>query len=138
MKDVFDREVTKENFHVGDLVLKWDARIEDKGKHGKFDHLWKGPYQIASYSRNNAYIIIGAEWIFSSWRTNQWQVAQNIFSVKEVQTWYNFVNMYFYRNITKIPSDLDPAVKALRSPGITPLAYQQLYIFLKKNKKMNV
>ena len=39
MKDVFDRKVKKEHFHVGDLVLKWDARIEDKGKHSKFDHL---------------------------------------------------------------------------------------------------
>ena len=38
-------------------MFKWDARIEDKGKHGKFDHLWKVPYQIAAYSGNNAYIL---------------------------------------------------------------------------------
>ena len=57
MKDVFDRKVKKEKFHAGDLVLKWDARIEDKGKYGKFDHLWKGPYQIVAYSGNNAYIL---------------------------------------------------------------------------------
>jgi hypothetical protein len=35
--------------------LKWDARHEDKGKHGKFDHLWKGPYLIAENHGNNSY-----------------------------------------------------------------------------------
>jgi hypothetical protein len=25
---------------LGDLVLKWDARNEDKGKHGKIDNIW--------------------------------------------------------------------------------------------------
>lgn len=36
-------------------MLKWDARPEDKGKHGKFEHLWKGPYQIAEDHGNNSY-----------------------------------------------------------------------------------
>ena len=31
-----------EYFYLGDKVLKWDSRREDKGKHGKFDFLWKG------------------------------------------------------------------------------------------------
>jgi hypothetical protein len=31
---------------IGDLVLKWDARREAKGKHGKFDNLWLGPFQV--------------------------------------------------------------------------------------------
>ena len=57
MKDIFDRKVKKNDFHIDDLVLKWDARIEDKVKHGKFDHLWKDPYQIAAYSGNNTYIL---------------------------------------------------------------------------------
>ena len=57
MKYIFDRKVKKDDFHIDDLVLKWDSRIEDKGKHGKFDHLWKGPYQIIAYSGNNAYIL---------------------------------------------------------------------------------
>lgn len=57
MKDIFDRKVKKEHFHTNDLGLKWDVKIEDKGKHGKFDHLWKGPYHIAAYSGNNAYIL---------------------------------------------------------------------------------
>ena len=31
--------------------------LEIREKHGKCDHLWKGPYQIATYSGNNAYIL---------------------------------------------------------------------------------
>ena len=40
MKKVFDRKVKSDDFHLGDSVLKWEARIEEKGKHGKFDHIW--------------------------------------------------------------------------------------------------
>ena len=57
MKDIFDKKVKRDDFHIHDLVLKWDARIEDKGKHGKFGHLWKWSYHIAAYSGNNAYIL---------------------------------------------------------------------------------
>jgi hypothetical protein len=31
---------------LGDLVLKWDAPKKDKGKHGKFEALWIGPFKI--------------------------------------------------------------------------------------------
>ena len=30
---------------------------EDKGKHGKFDFLWKGPYIIYGYKSNNAFFL---------------------------------------------------------------------------------
>ena len=40
MKRVFDKHTKDDAFKVDDLVLKWDARNEDKGKHGKFNHLW--------------------------------------------------------------------------------------------------
>jgi len=46
-----------DDFKLGDLVLKWDARNEDKGKHGKFDHLWLEPFEIATYRESNAYIL---------------------------------------------------------------------------------
>ena len=46
VKRNFDRKAKPNDFQQGNLVLKWDARHEDKGKHGKFDHMWKGPYQI--------------------------------------------------------------------------------------------
>ena len=44
-------------FQLGDSVLKWEARIEDKGKHGKFDHLWKGPFKISALSGRNVYFL---------------------------------------------------------------------------------
>ena len=39
------------------MVLKWDAVHEDKGKHGKFDHLWKGPYKVIAFAGNNSYML---------------------------------------------------------------------------------
>jgi hypothetical protein len=46
IKNIYDKRTKEDNFVLGDLVLKWDYRNEDKGKHGKFDSLWKGPYTI--------------------------------------------------------------------------------------------
>ena len=46
VKNIFDKKKNPNDFQQGDLVLKWDSRHEDKGKHGKFEHLWKGPYKI--------------------------------------------------------------------------------------------
>ena len=42
---------------MGDVVLQWDAVHEEKGKHGKFYHPWKGPYKIAAFRGNNSYIL---------------------------------------------------------------------------------
>ena len=38
---------------MGNKVLIWDSRREDKGEHGKFDFLWKGPYIIQAIQDNN-------------------------------------------------------------------------------------
>jgi len=57
MKKVFDKRTKVVYFHINDEVLKWDALNEEKWKNGKFDHLWKGPYIIVAYHRNNAYIL---------------------------------------------------------------------------------
>ena len=38
-------------------MLQWDAPCEEKGKHGKFDHLWKGPYKIFAFRGKNAYVL---------------------------------------------------------------------------------
>ena len=54
---IFDRKVKIDDFQLGDLVLKWDARYEDKGKHGKFENLWQGPYIIFAFSGKNAYFL---------------------------------------------------------------------------------
>jgi hypothetical protein len=55
IKQAFDRKVRKESFQLGDLVLKWDAPRQDKGKHGKFDALWSGPFKIFEVFPNNTY-----------------------------------------------------------------------------------
>ena len=57
MKHVFDKRVKANVFKIGDLVLKWDARYEDKGKHGKFDNLWKGPYIVSTHLGNNSFFL---------------------------------------------------------------------------------
>ena len=46
VKLIFDKRTKAKDFYLGDKVLKWDSRREDKGKHGKFDFLWKGSYVI--------------------------------------------------------------------------------------------
>ena len=40
IKKLFDKRTKASDFKIGDKVLKWDSRREDKGKHGKFDSLW--------------------------------------------------------------------------------------------------
>ena len=49
------------NRFVTIFLDKWDARFEDKGKHGKFDELWKGPYTIRSFFGKNDYFLEDAE-----------------------------------------------------------------------------
>ena len=36
MKKQFDKSTKANNFQIGSVVLKWDSRREEKGKHGKF------------------------------------------------------------------------------------------------------
>jgi len=44
MKEIFDKKSKEKRFMIGDLLLKWDAIREAKGKHGKFYNLWLGPF----------------------------------------------------------------------------------------------
>ena len=57
MKEIFDRKTKPGAFKIGDVVLQWDSPHEEKGKHGKFDHLWKGTYKIASFRGKNTYML---------------------------------------------------------------------------------
>ena len=57
MKSIFDRKSREIYFKVGDLVLRWDTRREDKGKHGKFDSLWYGPFKILEARANNTFFL---------------------------------------------------------------------------------
>ncbi len=36
MKGNFDRKAKEIDFKVGNLMLRWHTRRQDKGKHGKF------------------------------------------------------------------------------------------------------
>ena len=40
---------------MGDMVLRWDARKEQKGKHGKFDNLCFGPFIVSKFLENNTF-----------------------------------------------------------------------------------
>ena len=57
IKKLFDKRTKACDFNIGDKVLKWDSRREDKGKHGKFDSLWQGPYIIQSTIGPNVFFL---------------------------------------------------------------------------------
>jgi len=57
VKATFDNGTKKDIFNEGYLVLRWDARREDKEKHGKFDNLWYGPFRIAKVMNNNTFLL---------------------------------------------------------------------------------
>ena len=61
IKKIFDRRTKANDFYLGYKVLKWVSRREDKGKHGKFDFLWKGPYIIYAYRGNNSLFLKGLD-----------------------------------------------------------------------------
>jgi hypothetical protein len=68
IKQIFDRKSSKEDFQLGDLVLKWDAPKQDKGKHGKFEALWIRPFKISEVFPNNTYRL-------QIWRVRKFLVA---------------------------------------------------------------
>ena len=39
------------------MVLMWNARMEDKGKHGKFYPIWLGPYNICDKNGEDSYFL---------------------------------------------------------------------------------
>jgi len=57
IKRINDRRVKEDDFQLKDLVLKWDARNEEKGKHGKVDSLWRGPYNIGAFHATNIFLL---------------------------------------------------------------------------------
>ena len=42
---------------MGDVVLRWDAQKDEKGKHGKFDNLWIGPFTVIKILGNNTFVL---------------------------------------------------------------------------------
>ena len=57
VKTLYDKRTTSRKFEDGDLVLMWNAKIEDKGKHGKFDPIWLGPYLIETTWGEDSYVL---------------------------------------------------------------------------------
>lgn len=57
IKKVYDHKKKENDFNIGDVVLHWDARNEGKGKHGKFENLWKGPYKISTSREKHAFLL---------------------------------------------------------------------------------
>jgi ribonuclease HI len=55
IKRNFDKKTKSDIFKAGDMVLKWDAARQEKGKHGKFEALWTGPFVIAKAQQNNTF-----------------------------------------------------------------------------------
>ena len=56
-RESFDKKVKKDVLAVGDLVLRWDAWKDEKGKHGKFDNLWIGPFTVIKILGNNTFVL---------------------------------------------------------------------------------
>jgi hypothetical protein len=61
MKENFDKKAKEDVFQTRDLVLKWDAYRQDKGKHGKFDTLWNGPFIISQVMQKNTFLLHNLE-----------------------------------------------------------------------------
>jgi hypothetical protein len=57
IKETFYKKVKSDVFKTGDLVLKWDAARQEKGKHGKFETLWTGPFVITTVQQNNTFVL---------------------------------------------------------------------------------
>ena len=57
VKVIFDKRTNQQVFNKNDMVLCWDVRQEDQGKHGKFDNLWFGPFKIDVILENNTFLL---------------------------------------------------------------------------------
>ena len=61
VKSIFDKRENQKNFQVDDLVLKWDVRRQDRGKHDKFDNLWFGLFKVSVVLDNNTFLLENLE-----------------------------------------------------------------------------
>ncbi|XP_059068440.1 uncharacterized protein LOC131858959 [Cryptomeria japonica] len=57
-KYLFDKKASERKFEINDLVLLWNARAQDKGKHDKFESLWLGPFVVAEKNGEDSYFLI--------------------------------------------------------------------------------
>ena len=57
IKERFDKKIKDNIFSVGNMILRWDARKDQKGKYGKFDNLWFGPFIVSKFLENNTFVL---------------------------------------------------------------------------------
>ncbi|XP_057856954.2 uncharacterized protein LOC131066248 [Cryptomeria japonica] len=57
VKALHDKRACDKKIEEGEWVLRWNAKDQDKGKHGKFDALWLGPYIIFEKSGERSYYL---------------------------------------------------------------------------------
>ena len=57
MKYLYEKKVVDRKFEPIDMILMWNAKLEDRGKHEKFDPIWLGPYLIDSKWGEDSYIL---------------------------------------------------------------------------------
>ena len=57
IKRTFDKSSRPRPFRIGDMVLLWDKRRENPGKHKKFDSLWLVPYIIYDVADTNSFLL---------------------------------------------------------------------------------
>lgn len=49
--------VSRKDFQIGDLVLKWDKAHEEKGKNSKFQQMWLGQFQIVEITGPSTFML---------------------------------------------------------------------------------
>ena len=57
IKSIFDQHAKDRKLQIEYLVLRWDVRRAEKGKHGKFDCLWFDPFKVVEQGGNNTFIL---------------------------------------------------------------------------------
>jgi hypothetical protein len=55
LKEIFDKRSKERIFMIRDIILKWDARREAKGKNGEFYNLYLRPFQVIAVQDKNTY-----------------------------------------------------------------------------------
>jgi hypothetical protein len=61
MKALFDKKAKDREFLSNGLILKWDTRKEDARKHGKFNHIWSGPFKVIASEGKNSFLLDNLE-----------------------------------------------------------------------------
>jgi hypothetical protein len=89
IKRAFDKRKRKEDFQLGDLVLKWDAPKKDKGKNGKLEALWIVPFNIYEVFSNNTYKLQSLEDFEVFLWPYQWALSEEIFCLSH--DWFSTI-----------------------------------------------